>query len=562
MFASFLNLKSSYKIGGMFLLLTAIALLVSALSWRNVSILEQASHWTTHTYKVLDQVNGMTEAMVNAETGVRGYLVSTDERFLEPFNNAEKKFAAVWLEAKRLTSDNPVQQRRLEDIKTASASWFDTVARKEVSLMKGGQTVEARQFEASGAGKKSMDALRALAKEMIDDESSLLSARAATAATAGSSTYVTIAAGGIAMIIIAVAGLLAMNLSLTRPMAQMTRAMDRLARNELAIEIEHAHRRDEIGNMAKAVQVFKDNAIRVRQLEAEQKDIEARGATERKNEMHRLAGQFEAAVGEIIDTVSSASTELEAAAGTLTKTARSTEDLSLAVASSSDQASSNVQSVASATEEMTSSIVEIGRQVETSTRIARQAVIQAEATDGRIVVLTAAAGRIGDVVELINAIAAQTNLLALNATIEAARAGEAGRGFAVVAAEVKELAAQTAKATHDISEQVAAIQAATQESVTAIKEIGSTIGNISQITATIAAAVEEQNAATREISRNVQQAAAGTSEVATNIGQVNNGAAETGSAASQVLSSAQALAADSSRLKLEVRQFLETIRAA
>lgn len=211
---------------------------------------------------------------------------------------------------------------------------------------------------------------------------------------------------------------------------------------------------------------------------------------------------------------------------------------------------------------MASSIAEIGRQVDTSTRIAKEAVAQAEATDQRIAVLTAAAGRIGDVIALINAIASQTNLLALNATIEAARAGEAGRGFAVVASEVKELAAQTAKATQDISEQITAIQSATNGSVAAIKEINGTITNIAQIATAIAAAIEQQDAATREISRNIQQAAMGTSQVAENIEQVNNGAAETGSASSQVLSAAQALSMNSNRLKLEVGRFLETVRAA
>jgi methyl-accepting chemotaxis protein len=239
-----------------------------------------------------------------------------------------------------------------------------------------------------------------------------------------------------------------------------------------------------------------------------------------------------------------------------------TQSLSGTVAAASEQASANVQSVASATEEMTASVNEISRQVQESSRIASEAVKQAQETDARINKLSQAAGRIGDVVKLITAIAEQTNLLALNATIEAARAGEAGRGFAVVASEVKQLASQTAKATDEIGTQIAGMQAATQESVAAIKEISATIARVSEIAATIAAAVEEQGAATQEISRNVQQAAQGTAQVASNITDVNRGAAETGSASSQVLSSAQSLSSESNHLKLEVDKFLVTVRAA
>jgi methyl-accepting chemotaxis protein len=221
-----------------------------------------------------------------------------------------------------------------------------------------------------------------------------------------------------------------------------------------------------------------------------------------------------------------------------------------------------VQAVASATEELSSSVSEIGRQVQESSNIASQAVRQAQQTDARINELSQAAGRIGDVVKLITAIAEQTNLLALNATIEAARAGEAGRGFAVVASEVKQLASQTAKATEEISAQIASMQTATQDSVGAIKEIGGTIGRISEIAGAIAAAVQEQGAATGEIARNVGEAAKGTAEVASNITAVNRGAGETGSASAQVLISAQSLSAESDHLKAEVEKFLSTVRAA
>jgi methyl-accepting chemotaxis protein/CHASE3 domain sensor protein len=335
-----------------------------------------------------------------------------------------------------------------------------------------------------------------------------------------------------------------------------------LSNGNKAVDVPYADRGDEVGDNARAALQFKENLLRIEKMEAEQKEGEQRAAAQRKADMHKLADDFQQAVGNIVDTVSAASTELEAAAGTLTKTAEVTQELSGAVAAASEQASANVQSVASATEEMTSSVNEISRQVQESSKIAGEAVRQAQQTDVRINQLSQAAGRIGDVVKLITAIAEQTNLLALNATIEAARAGEAGRGFAVVASEVKQLASQTAKATDEISTQIAGMQTATQDSVAAIKEIGGTIGRISEIASTIAAAVEEQGAATQEIARNVGEAAKGTQQVAGNITDVNRGAGETGSASAQVLSSAQSLSGESNHLKAEVEKFLMTVRAA
>jgi len=356
------------------------------------------------------------------------------------------------------------------------------------------------------------------------------------------------------------AGLLAIAAmrAIGRPLSHLNDVMAIIAQGRFNSRVT-VERDDEVGIALRSLQALQAKLGFDREA---QKDMEARVVIQRKADMHRLAGDFESAVGDIIETVASASTELEAAAGTLMHTADSTQQLSIAVASASEEASANVQSVASATEEMASSVSEIGRQIETSAKISQAAVLQAQQTDERINKLTAAAAKIGDVVELINSIASQTNLLALNATIEAARAGDAGRGFAVVASEVKALAAQTAQATSEIGSQVTEIQVATADSVNAIKEIGATIGNISQVTAAIAAAIEEQGAATNEIARNVQQAAEGTSQTASNITEVNKGAAETGSASAQVLSSAQSLSSESNRLKLEVDKFLTTVRAA
>jgi methyl-accepting chemotaxis protein len=357
-------------------------------------------------------------------------------------------------------------------------------------------------------------------------------------------------------------GFLIGQFGIVKPVVLLKAVMEAFAGNNLNANVPGLDRRDELGDMARTVEVFKKNGLEVERMRAEQQETEKRNAEQRKADMFKLADDFEGAVGEIIETVSSASTELEASASTLTSTAARSQELSIVVAAASEEASTNVQSVASATEELSSSVNEISRQVQESARMAREAVDQARATNDRVSELSRAASRIGDVVELINTIAGQTNLLALNATIEAARAGEAGRGFAVVASEVKALAEQTAKATGEIGQQISGIQAATQQSVNAIREISGTIEKLSEISSTIAAAVEEQGAATQEISRNVQQAAEGTQQVSSNITDVQRGATETGSASSQVLSAAQSLSGDSNRLKLEVGKFLNSVRAA
>ncbi|HTY69042.1 MAG TPA: HAMP domain-containing methyl-accepting chemotaxis protein [Alphaproteobacteria bacterium] len=350
--------------------------------------------------------------------------------------------------------------------------------------------------------------------------------------------------------------------SISLPIKAMTAAMGTLAGGNTSIEIPAAGQKDEIGDMAKAVKVFKDNMIEADRLRADQEQAKARAEAEKRAAMNKMADEFESSVKGIVQMVSSASTELQTTAQSMSATAEETSRQSTAVAAASEQATTNVQTVASAAEELSSSIAEISRQVAESTRIAGQAVADADNTNAQVQALAEAAQKIGDVVKLINDIAGQTNLLALNATIEAARAGEAGKGFAVVASEVKSLATQTAKATEDISAQIKSIQGATTDSVRAIQGIGQTIGRINEIATTIASAVEEQGAATKEIARNVQQASAGTAEVSSNISGVTKAAGETGAASTQVLGAASELAKQSETLSAQVDGFIAKVRAA
>jgi methyl-accepting chemotaxis protein len=350
---------------------------------------------------------------------------------------------------------------------------------------------------------------------------------------------------------------------ISRPMIEMCKAMRKLAGGNFEIVLPGLGRKDELGEMAAAVEEFKMQAIAKAERDAAAQDAQNRASSAaRRAELIRFADEFEAAVGSIVSNVSASAVQLEEAAGTLTRTADTTQSLSTQVAGASEEASSNMQSVATATEELSASVDEIGRRVRDSNRIAEAAVLQAQQTDDRIGKLSRAAQEIGDVVKLITAIAEQTNLLALNATIEAARAGDAGRGFAVVAAEVKSLASQTAKATDEISSHISGMQGATQESVAAIKEIGGTIGQISSIASAIASAVEQQSGATQEIARNVQSVAQGTHQAAANIMQVNRGASETGIASGEVLNSAKTLSSESLRLREELERFMGNIRAA
>jgi methyl-accepting chemotaxis protein len=349
-------------------------------------------------------------------------------------------------------------------------------------------------------------------------------------------------------------------LNLTNPISFMTNVMHELSEGNLKVQIQMRDRKDELGEMADALRIFRKNAEEVETLRNEQEEAKRVAEEKQRAVMHKMADDFEGTVSTVVEAVGTAAQNMETTAQGMSKTAAATSEQSNVVASAAEQATGNVQTVASAAEELSASISEISRQVEQSTSIAQGAVLEANHATDTVAGLSSAANKVGEVVELITSIAEQTNLLALNATIEAARAGEAGKGFAVVASEVKNLADQTARATAEISEQIDAMQSVTNEAVQAIQDIAQTINNINEISESISIAVEEQGAATTEISQNVQEAATGTVDVTNNIENVNLAAAETGSASQMVLEASRGLSSQAVSLKKVVDQFLDQVR--
>ena len=453
------------------------------------------------------------------------------------------------------------EERRDADAIAASYGQFLGVEEKVVDLDRAGSTDAAAALLRGDLARNAKALQQAVAVDMeFQDRSSGNSSAVATAAGVSATDGTLVALGVLAALCVVFSWSIIRAVAV--PVIGMTHAMGRLAAQDMLVEISGAERGDEIGKMAKALAVFRDSMIETERLRAEQEAQKIRAAEEQRAAMDRMADGFERSVKGVVDAVASSSTELRAAALSMTGIAEQGVRQSESVADSIRATSANVQTVASASDELSASIAEIGRQVTQSCSVAGQAVEQATRTSRSVGGLDAAAKKIGDVVRLINGIASQTNLLALNATIEAARAGDAGKGFAVVASEVKVLANQTAQATDEIQDQVTAIQAATRGTAQEIDSVGAIIAEISQVTTAIAAAIEEQGAATGEIARNVQQAASGTQAVANSIVDVSAAANDTGAAANQVLGAATELSQQAERLREEVATFVAAVRAA
>jgi methyl-accepting chemotaxis protein len=583
----FTNMPLSRKLVAAFTALIAVSALTGAITWWKTTAIQESVRWTAHTHEVLSRAGEMLTSMVNQETGIRGFLISGDQDFLAPYEGGRAAFDGAYDAIRQLTSDNAKQQARLAKLKEQVSGWQREIAQQEIALAREPSTRDrAVQMEASGAGKAHMDAIRATIDAVRGEEEALLAVRSAEQDAAAGQSRVAVVGG--VLVAIAIACILGwvMSRTVAAPIRGVAGLMERLANGDKTIAIEGAARRDEVGSLARALEVFKANAIEAERLAAEQEtaraEREAAKERERAREDERRAEQareqnarteraarvdelvrgFEASVANVVDKVANAARAMQGAAKSMSATAVTATEQATAVAAASEQASANVQTVATATEELAISIREIGRQVESSTRIAGKAVDETDRTGTTIQGLVASAHQIGAVVDLINSIAAQTNLLALNATIEAARAGEAGKGFAVVASEVKALANQTAKATEEIQAKVQEIQGTSGSAQGAIEGIARTIAEMNEIAAAIAAAVEQQGAATRDISSNVQQAAQGTVDVAQNISGVMRGSTETGASADEVMRAASGLVDEAEDLRGSVARFLAAVRAA
>jgi methyl-accepting chemotaxis protein len=471
--------------------------------------------------------------------------------------NADETSAAGHIEIALEITDDPADKERLERLAGLVKSYVGAVSELAAAAKDYGNTVD--KVKRSGEIGNEINTLIEVTTAALIEAAEQRKTQANTETAQVSRLDL-----GMGLFVIAVlAGVAVFGaVAISGPIRRIGEVLLELAGGNKDIGVPYTGRQDEVGDNARAAQTFKEKLIRIEQLEIAEKETARRTAEQRQTEMQALARSFEKTVANVVRSVSSSSTELEAAAEALSATAGATRDLSGKVLSASTQASENVRSVSFATERLIASAAEISRQVQDSTRIAAEAVAQAEKTDARITELTRAAGRIGDVVKLITAIAEQTNLLALNATIEAARAGESGRGFAVVAQEVKALAAQTSKATDEIGVQISGVQAATQDSVATIKEIGATIGRISEIATAITSAVELQAATTQQMAENVRAAAQSAFHVTANIAEVNDGATGITSASAQILASAQTLSQDGSRLTAEMEKFLAAVCAA
>lgn len=531
-----------------------------------LSTMRDNEKWVSHTYAVIGQANQLLAHAVDMETGMRGFLLAGRDEFLDPYITGSDKFFELLKSLQETVSDNPAQVTLLNEINENITGWKADVTEPTIALRR--EIGDAKTMDdmsdlvGEAKGKVYFDQFRTIMADFSGEEQALMTQRQESNAQTVSSTYMTILVGTVLGAFVGLFFSWITGRGIANPLVSMTSVMKRLANGDNSVEVPGKGRSDEIGEMAEAVQVFKDNAIENERLQEERATSEERVARDKRDSQLKMADDLESSVKSIVQSIANSAEEMQATSESMAVTASVTSEQSTAVAAATEEASMNVQTVAAASEELSSSIGEISRQISRSREVTEQAQVTTGKATDTVKNLSEMAQRVGTVVNMINDIAEQTNLLALNATIEAARAGEAGRGFAVVASEVKSLATQTGKATEEIADQISAMQSVTDESVVAIEEIKTVIEELGTTAISISDSISQQESATQEISQNAQQASAGTKNVAENIISVQGAANETGAAAKQVLSATSELSEQAAALDSKVDQFLNEIRAA
>jgi methyl-accepting chemotaxis protein len=545
-----------------FAILVTTALAVSMYVLSQINYIQKSNDWTVHTYEVLEAGRSLLGDLVNQETGIRGYLISGDEQFLEPYRSGRTHFDTVFAEITEMTSDNPTQQNRLQALREIVDNWSENVALREITMMRTpGQEDAARALEASGAGKEYMDSARALLNQIDQAERALLVERADTQADAFSSSYMSSIIGSVLSLIIAIAAAILLGRSVTTPIRTMTERMRALAGGQLDVEIFYGDREDEIGDISAAVQVFKEGLVSNEEMSVSQKE-DFKRSEERGEALREIAERLEASISEALGEFTANTDTMRSTALEMSALAEQTKSGAGNVSDASSDASTGAQTVASAAEEMSASIEEINSRMAEVSHIVTTAVGEGQQSLENVTGLSKSAQSIGEVINLITSITERTNLLALNATIEAARAGEAGKGFAVVAGEVKALAAQTDGATEDIGAQIKQIQTETETTFASIKTIVDVIEQIGEFSSMIASGMVEQAASTEEISSSAQRSALSVETVRSTITEVHTSSLKVDESSQQVLSAADQLASRSEQLKTDVTSILSELRAA